>query len=149
MNCEILNIVNQYFNVFVDKYGFYPISQKNENSDCSIEYACKTFVISLETYRHEVYAALYRTCDSNNRISLFNLIAFLASPSSNVPEANFFFMELDVEQRYRKQLAHIASTLESYLPEITKYFSAEDYIKKKAEAQKFVMNKYPGLFKRH
>lgn len=148
MKTGITNIVTQSFRRLVDEYGF---CQQNEVCDAqnySVDYTSSIFAIRVEKYRHEFYTLLYKSGNADKEISLFNLLAYLLRTAINAPVADYFLNELDIEERYRKQLAYITTVIERYLAEITDFFNTGDYATKFADIEKFMIEKYPRLYKR-
>lgn len=140
--------IYSYFAKLVEKYGFKKENEQTDEQSYSIEYCSNIFVIKLEKYRREFYATLYKTGNKNNEINLFNLLSYLNQASLNVSEAEYFRNEKDIEESYRKQLNHISTTIYKNFDGINNFFSSGDYESKVAEIRKFMLNKYPELFKK-
>jgi hypothetical protein len=91
---------------------------------------------------------LHKPGNPDDQIDLFNLLAYLARPQQDVPNYEYFHEETNTEERYRKQLTHIATVLDQYFADINKFFSTGDYASKVTDVRDFMVKKYPELFKR-
>jgi hypothetical protein len=132
----------------VEKYGFIKLTELNEEGAYSIEYRSDAFVIKLEKYFREFYVTLYKTGYPDNGVNLFNLLNYLNKASSDVAKSRFFEEEKDLDERYKKQFNYIADTIDENFAEINDFFKSENHESEMAEIDKFMINKYPNLFKR-
>ncbi|MCB0490630.1 MAG: hypothetical protein KDC99_19310 [Cyclobacteriaceae bacterium] len=138
--------IEECFAKLVNRYGFRKGKELQSGESYSIEYSSERFVIKLEKYRHEIYVTMYKT-GSDKEINLFNLLSYMEQ-SRSVPQSEYFEQESNVEERYRKQLTHLSTAIYQNFVSIDNFFSGDDYESKAAEIDKFVMNKYPDLFKK-
>jgi hypothetical protein len=148
MEQNFLKYVYDCFAELVKKYGFSKENELNDGQSYSIEYRSNTFVIKLEKYRREFYATLYKTGNPDSEVNLFNLLHYLNQDSSNVPKSDYFVGEDDIEECYRKQLNHISATVYDNFTVINEFFSNRNFDSKFADIKKFILNKYPELFKK-
>lgn len=135
------------FNKLVEKYGFSKSAELNEEGVYSIEYSSDAFVIKLEKYRREFYVALYKTGYPDKGVDLFNLLNYLNQTSSDVPKYKYFEEEQDLDERYKKQFNYISDIIDDNFAVINDFFKSGDYELKMADIRKFMLNKYPNLFK--
>jgi hypothetical protein len=148
MKIELSEIVSDSFKPLTEKYGLYQRSEILDGPTYSIEYVFNNFIVRLEKYRVEIYATLYKEDNPDEQIDLFNLLAYLTRPQSNAPVGEYFHNETNNEERFRKQLTHIAMVIDQYFAEIDGFFRFGGYASKVADVREFVINKYPWLFKR-
>jgi hypothetical protein len=148
MTSKVRSIITVSFKTLVERHGFRPSEETDAGDTCTTKFISSSFVLTLEKYRHEFYATLSRPNDENRQISLFNLLAYLAQSSGGAPSAEYFADEKRIEERYRKQLAHIADAITRNLAAIERFFDSGDYQQKFADVEKFMMDKYPKLFRR-
>ncbi|MCY2929408.1 MAG: hypothetical protein NTV86_07915 [Planctomycetota bacterium] len=136
------------FTAIVEQWGFAPQNEIDDGPTYAIEYRSNVFVLKLEKYRREFYATVYKTGTVGPEVNLFNLLAYLSQSAQNVPVAQFYHEEEDLEECYRKQLDHIACVLCDNLAAVTRFCGAGDYASRVADVGVFMVNKYPELFKR-
>ena len=136
------------FSKLVEKYGFHKSTELIDEQSYSVEYRSNNFVIKLEKYRREFYVTLYKTGYSNKGVNLFNLLKFLKKASSDVPMSKYFKEEKDMEECYKKQLNYISNTIYDNFIAINDFFKSGNYESKLMDIEKFMLNKYPELFKR-
>lgn len=147
MTTSLREIISSSFGSLAEKHGLHQQKEVNDAQSYSLEYSSKYFTLKLEKYRDEFYATLYKQGNSDKEIGLFNLLAYLAGPLLDCPAAEYFHNESNIEERYRKQLIHIATALDQHFTAISDFLEAEDYASKAAKVNEFMVNKYPELFK--
>jgi hypothetical protein len=148
MERKTLEYLYNSFTKLVEEYGFSKVTELNDEQNYSVEYCSTTFGIKLEKYRREFYATLYKSGNPDKEINLFNLLRYLNQDSSNVPEAEYFHRETNLEDCYRKQFDHISTTVYENFAAMNDFFRSENYESKVTDITKFMLNKYPELFKR-
>jgi hypothetical protein len=74
------------------------------------------------------------------------LLNYLNLPPSGVPESNYFKEEKDLDECYKKQLNFIANIIFENLTAINDFFEI-NYDSNMKELKKFILSKYPNLFK--
>ena len=148
MNSLVRRTINACFRTLVEKYGFRPFEEVNAGEAYAIKYVSSAFVVKLEKYRHEFYCTLCRPNDEDRQINLFNLLAYLTRSPEAPPSGEYFGNEENVQERYRKQLAHIAGSIESHFAAIERFFASDDYEYQFADVERFVTAKYPHLFRK-
>ena len=148
MNDKFVEYLYSSFTKLVERYGFSKLNELNDEQSYSIEYGSNTFVIKLEKYRREFYVALYKTGYPNNGVSLFNLLSYLNQTSLYVPMFKSFQEEKDLDECYKKQLNYISNTIYDNFAAINDFFKSGNYESKMADIDKFMLNKYPELFKK-
>jgi hypothetical protein len=148
MQKETLTFLYETFAWLVENYGFTKADEINEDRTYSIEYRSDVFIIQLETYRRDIYPTLYRTGDSDNAVSLFNLLSYLNQSSKDVPVFKGFEEEKDLNESYKKQLHYISAIIYDNFSTINRFFIEGDYKKKIEDIRVFMINKYPNLFKK-
>lgn len=148
MNNKIVKYLYSCFAKLVEKYGFSKSTEINEGQTYSIEYCSDAFVINIEKYFREFYVILYKTGYSTNKgVNLFNLLSYLDQTSSDVPTSNPFREEKVLEEGYKKQLNYISAIIDENFAAINDFFKNGEYESKMADIRKFMVNKYPKLFK--
>ncbi|GGA92042.1 hypothetical protein [Puia dinghuensis] len=148
MDQKFLKYLYDSFTKLVEKYGFIKSTELNEEGVYSIEYSSDTFVIKLEKYRREFYVALYKTGYPDKGVNLFNLLSYLNQTSSDVPESNYFKEEKDLDECYKKQFNYISDTIYQNFDAINDFFKSGNHELKMVDIRKFMLSKYPELFKR-
>jgi len=135
------------FSRLIDKYGFIKSAEVKEENVYSIEYYSDVFVIKLEKYFREFYVSLFKTGYPDNGVNLFNLLNYLNTASSDTAKSKFFEEEKDLDERYKMQFNYIVDTIDENFPAINDFFNSGDYKTKMGEIRKFMIKKYPNLFK--
>jgi hypothetical protein len=148
MKHKFQTYLHDSFAKLVEKYGFTKSTELNEKEAYSIEYRSDTFVINLVQYWREFYVSVYKIGYPNKAVNLFNLLKFLNQASSSVPESNYFREEKDLADCYKKQFNYISDIIDESFIELNDFFKTGDYDSKMAEIEKYMINKYPDLFKR-
>jgi hypothetical protein len=145
------NFLKHLYNCFaglIDRYGFSKENELNDGQSYSVEYSSNIFVIKFEKYRREFYATLYKTGHSDDEINLFNLLRYL---NRDFTEFEYFYGELhgenELEEYYRKQFNHISNTIYENFVVINDFFSSGNYESKFTDIRKFMLKKYPELFR--
>lgn len=137
------------FTKLIDEYGFSRVGEINDRQAYEIEFRSSVFVIRLEKYHREFYPILYKTDDPDNEIDLFNLLSFLNKDFTEFKyERREFHSNDALEEYYEKQCNRISTTLYKHFAVICQFFNSRDYQSKVAEMTKFMLDKYPELFKR-
>lgn len=137
-----------FFEKLVEIHGFKIKTQINEEQSYMIEFSSSDFVLKIEKYFREFYATLYKIDRPDNEVNLFNLLEYLRQGDTQIPKSEYFSKEKDIQEGYRKQLAHISSVIYENYRVINDFFSNEDYEIKLAEFEKYWKNKHPELYKK-
>lgn len=145
MKSNVLQYVHEYF----ERIGFKKQNELDDDQSYSVEYTSDVFVVKLEKYRREFYVTLYRTGHPDDEIGLFNLLQYLNKGVPEAFEANYFSDESNIDECYRKQLQYLSATVQENLTAISEFFRIGDYDLKIKAVQKFMMEKYPQLFKKN
>src|SRR5882724_5917465 len=148
MEYKFIKYLYDSFIKLVGKYGFSKLTELNEEGAYSIEYRSDTFVIKLEKYRREFYVALYKTGYPDNSVDLFNLLNYLNQASSDVPKFKSFEEEKDWDKCYKKQFNYIVDTIDDYFVVINNFFKNANIESEMEGIEKYMVKKYPNLFKR-
>lgn len=148
MDQEFLKYIHDCFAKLIEGHEFSKENEVNDGQSYSVEYHSNIFGIKLEKYRREFYATLYKTGNPDSEVNLFNLLHYLNKGSSNVPEAEYFRDENDIKECYRKQLKHISTTIYKNFSAINEFFVNRNLDSELVNIQKFILNRYPDLFKK-
>ena len=127
--------------------GFIKSMEWSEGRSYSIEYSSDCFVFKIDQYYREFYLSLYKPGKSGGTVDLYNLIDYLFQGSSVVVESKYFSEEETLNECYKKQFKYLADTVYSYYSAICDFFSAVDFESKMKDIDRFMINKYPNLFK--
>jgi hypothetical protein len=150
MEQKFVKYLYSSFAQLVERYGFVKQGEINEGKSYSIEYCSDIFTIKLEKYSREFYVTLYKTGSPDNGVNLFNLLDYLKS--SNFSNFKYFDGELQGEiqlgEYYKKQFNHLATTVQDNMVMINNFFNSENLESKLSDITKFMLDKYPALFKR-
>jgi hypothetical protein len=144
---QIIKNINLYFDKLVEEYGFRIKYKSDDNQNYTIEYSSEVFVIKLENYFKEFYVSVYKIENSQNEINLFNLLEYLLN-DNNAPKSNYYHEEKNMNECYRKQLKHISTIIYNNYELIDSFFKSKNYETNIANLEKYMLNKYPSLFKR-
>jgi len=148
MEYEFQKDLHSIFIKLIEKHGFIKSTELNAEGVYSIEYRSDIFVIRLEKYRREFYVALYKTGYPDNSVDLFNLLNYLNQASSDVPKFKSFEEEKDWDKCYKKQFNYIVDTIDDYFVVINNFFKNANIESEMEGIEKYMVKKYPNLFKR-
>jgi hypothetical protein len=148
MEQNFIKYVYEFFKRLVEIYGFKIKAELNEGQSYMIEYSSGGLVLKIEKYFREFYATLYKINKPDSEINLFNLLEYLKQNDTRIPKSEYFRKEKDIEECYRKQLAHISSVIYENYNLINDFFGSDDYEIKMAEFEKYWKNKHPELYKK-
>jgi len=143
-----IKYINTFFNSLIDVFGFTVKDEFDDGQSYLIEYSSKTFVIKIEKYFREFYAALYRLDDSQEEINLLNLLDYLNQDNEIKLVSESFHQEKNIEECYKKQLNQISTLIYDNFPAINDFFKSDDYKSKVISLKNYIINKHPELFKR-
>lgn len=148
MEQSFIKFIYEFFKRLIEAYGFKIKTELNEDQSYLIEYSSKDFVIKIEKYFREFYASLYKLNKPDFEINLFNLLEYLKQGDSNIPKSEYFRKEKDIEECYKKQLAHVSSVIYDNYNLINDFFSDDHYEINVIEFEKFWKNKHPEFYKK-
>lgn len=148
MSQNFQKYIYESFAKLVEQYGFRKENELNDDQSYSIEYCSNTFVLKLEKYRRDFYATVYKTGYQDKEINLFNLLIYLNQNTKNIPQFDYFQEGINIEEYYREQFSYISTTLYKNFEEINDFFSSGDYESKFNDINKFMIDRYPNLFKK-
>ncbi|RZA02201.1 MAG: hypothetical protein EOP47_07895 [Sphingobacteriaceae bacterium] len=146
MNAEVLNHIHKSFEVLTTKYGLTMFNEIN-NDGYLLEYGSNDFVIEIEKYYRELYAAVYKKDISKDGIALFNLLGYLKQDSLDKPESNFFREEKNLDECYKKQISHIVTALLENYSIIKDFYENDSYELKIDAFSKYWRTKHPEFYK--
>jgi hypothetical protein len=146
MEQSFIKFIYEFFNRLIAAYGFKIKVDLNEDQSYLIEYSSKDFVVKIEKYFREFYVSLYKLSNPNYEINLFNLLEYLKQGASNIPKSEYFRKEKDIEECYKKQLAHISSVIYDNYDLIDDFFSDEQYEINVIEFENFWKKKHPEFY---
>ena len=146
MKQNFIKYICDFFKKLIEIYGFYLKAELNEGESYLIEYGSSRFVIKIEKYFREFYVTLYKINKTDSEINLFNLLAYLKKESVKIPSSEYFSKEKDIEECYRKQLAHISSVIYDNINLIDDFFKEDKYELNVIEFEKFWKNKHPEFY---
>lgn len=148
MNQEVIKYLLKSFAWLEEKYEFCITNEVNEDQTYWIEYHSAHFIIKIEKYRREFYVTLYKTTDVTKATNLFNLLSYLNQSSENIPTANYFTNEKDLNECYKKQLGYLSTIIYNNFNSISIFFDDKGFDSRLEDLGEFILNKYPTLFKR-
>lgn len=148
MKPNYLKYINEYFNLFIKTYGFVKQNEINDGDSYSVEFCCKTFIIKIEKYHREFYLYLCKSGYPEDEINIINLLNYMSKANSKVQKSTYFTDEKDVDECYRKQLKYLSDLVAENLLRIESFFRDEDYKSNFIDLNKYMIQEYPGLFKR-
>jgi hypothetical protein len=146
MEQSFINYIYEFFKRLIEVYGFKLKTELKEGQSYMIEYSSVSFVIKIEKYFREFYATIYKTNKSNSEINLFNLMEYLKQDNLEIPSSEYFRKEKDIEECYRKQLAHISNIIYLNLDLIADFFNETKYELNVIEFEKYWKSKHPELY---
>lgn len=147
MEQNFIIYVYQYFKNLIELYGFHIIKEFKDEQSYLIEYSSDDFVIKIEKYYREFYPTIYKIGKPNSEINFFNLLEYLKKGNVEIPVSNYFHKEKDIEECYKKQLAHISSVIIENLDLIFNFFNKDKYETNVLEFEKYWKSKHPELYK--
>jgi hypothetical protein len=127
MEQKYIKSIYSYFERLLNLYSFEVTSEINEDQSYLIEFSSTDYTIKIEKYFREFYLTLYRNDDSENEISMFNLIEFLHQDDLNTPKFKSFGGARDMEECFIKQFEHLSTVFFNYHSEINGFFSNANY----------------------
>lgn len=136
----------EFFKKLIEIYGFHIKKELNEGLSYMVEYSSRIFVIRIEKYFREFYATLYKINKPDNEINLFNLLEYLKQNDAQIPQSEYFRKEKDIEECYRKQLAHISSVIYDNYDLIKDFFCENNYELRVTEFERYWKNKHPEFY---
>lgn len=149
MSINFRELAKEYLgNDLIESYGFRELKKIEDDLSEFAEYSSEHFVVKLVTYRREIYVTLYKAGNPDEEINLFNLLNYLNQKNSTTVESEYFPSETNLEECYRKQLKHIAYTVESHFKEIYDFFTCENIELEYSALEKYMLMTYPNLFSR-
>lgn len=148
MEQSFIKYIYDFLKNLIEIYGFSIKDELNDGQSYFIEYSSETIVIKLEKYRREFYVTLYKLNNPDKEINLFNLLDYVNQTKSNAPKAEYFRNEKDIEECYKKQLNYISNLIYDNYDAINDFFTIDNYESKVADLEKFIMKKYPDLFRK-
>lgn len=146
MEQSFIKYIYELFKRLIEVYGFKIKTELKEEQSYMIEYSSGGFVIKIEKYFREFYATLYKINKPDSEINLFNLLEYLKQGSLEIPSSEYFRKEKDIEECYRKQLAHISSVIYENFDLIAVFFNEDKYELNVIEFEKFWKNKHPEFY---
>lgn len=147
MKEEVLIYIDNCFESIVEGYNFKKVIKINDERDFLMEFHSKGFNIILESYRRELYCNLSKENDSELKIQIFNLLEYLNINSDNIPNANYFKDERNIELCYKKQIKYLSDIIYDNYAIIYNFFNQDKLEVRFNEIRVFMINKYPHLFK--
>lgn len=148
MEQSFIKYIYEFFKRLIEIYGFQIKTEINDGQSYMIEYSSGGFVLKIEKYFREFYATLYKINKPESEINLFNLLEYLKHGDTQVSKSEYFRKEKDIEECYRKQLAHISYVIYDNYYLINDFFSSDDYEIKRNEFEKYWKNKHPEFYKK-
>jgi hypothetical protein len=148
MKSNFAKYVSQYFDEFIKNNLFIKQYELDDGQSYIVEFSTDLFVVKIEKYRKEFYVTLYKIGYSDEEINLFNLIQYLNKDASKDYKPKYFSKESNADECYRKQLQYISNQIYENYSEIRKFFSSENYEFKFNDVKRFMIEKYPDLFKK-
>ncbi len=148
MEKSFIKYIYEFFKQLIEVYGFKIKTELNEEQSYMIEYSSGDIVIKIEKYFREFYITLYKINKPDSEINLFNLLEFLKQSDSQVPKSEYFRKEKDLEECYRKQLAHVSSAVYDNYDLIMVFFDKKNYELNMMEFEKYWKNKHPEFYKK-
>jgi hypothetical protein len=148
MKPTVSQLVNSCFHALVEKHGLRQIEEMETNEAYSTKFVTTNFVVKLEKYRTDIYATLLKSVEARREMDLFNLVDYLRSSSVTeiVPDYGIRD-EGGISEGYRKHLGKISSALMRNFTAIDGFFAAEDFERSAQSVDKFMIDKYPDLFR--
>lgn len=146
MEQSFIKYIYEFFKRLVEVYGFKTKSELKEEQSYMIEYSSGCFVIKIEKYFREFYSTLYKINKPNSEINLFNLMEYLKQGSAETPSSDYFRKEKDIEECYRKQLAHISTVIYENFDLLTDFFNDAKYELNVIEFEKYWKSKHPEFY---
>ncbi|GAA4314329.1 hypothetical protein [Compostibacter hankyongensis] len=132
------------FKRLIEVYGFQIKTELNEGQYYMIEYSSDNFIIKIEKYFREFYSTLYKIDKPDSEINLFNLLEYLKQGNAQVPKSEYFRKEKNIEECYKKQLAHISAVIyDNY-----DFFHKKNYELKMMEFEKYWRKEHPEFYKK-
>lgn len=147
MEQKFIKYINEFSQNLID-IGFSIKTELNEEQSYMIEYSSGDFMIKIEKYYREFYATLYKTNKPDSEINLFNLLDYLKQSDKQVPKSEYFRNEKNIEECYRKQLAHISSVIYDNYELINDFFAEDNYELNMMRFEKYWRNKHPEFYKK-
>ncbi|HET9058204.1 MAG TPA: hypothetical protein VFN30_15270 [Chitinophagaceae bacterium] len=149
MKPSFVKYIYEYFEKLIERFGLKKQNEQGDGQSYSVEYSSDIFVVRLEKYRREFYATLYKIGHSDDEINLFNLLQYLNKDATpKAPEAKYFPEESNIDECYRKQLRYITDVVCENFTELNDFFREGNYESKVKDIKRFMMEKYPELYKR-
>lgn len=148
MEQSFIKYIYEFFKRLIEVYGFKIKTELNEGQSYMIEYSSGDFVIKIEKYFREFYATLYKINKLDSEINLFNLLEYLKQGNTQVPKSEYFRKEKNIEECYRKQLAHISSVIYENYGLINDFFNEENYESNVMGFEKYWKSKHPEFYKK-
>lgn len=146
MEQSFIKYIYEFFKRLIEIYGFKIKTELNDGQSYMIEYSTGGFVIKIEKYFHEFYATLYKINMPDSEINLFNLLDYLKQGSKEIPSSEYFRKDKDIEECYKKQLAHISTVINENFDLIDDFFNEGRYELNIIEFEKYWKSKYPELY---
>jgi hypothetical protein len=150
MEQKFVKYLHDFFKIIIELYGFKIKEEINDGRYYMIEYSSKNFVIKIEKYFREFYLTLYKNDFLKQEINIFNLLDYL---NRDFLPFEYFYEEFsdknELEKYYIKQFNYLSKVVVDNFTTISNFFRSKDYELKIADLEKFMINKYPELFKRN
>lgn len=141
MDNEVIEYIDNSFKWLFEMHNFKRAIKINEGKSFLIELRSKEFVVVLESYRREIYCTLSKINGADSKINLFNLLDYFKKDNNNTAITNYF------NQSYKKQIEYLSDVIHDNFADISNFFNQDKLEIRFAEIRKFIINKYPDLFK--
>lgn len=147
MNDETLNYFYECFNFLVKDYGFVKARLINGGNDFLVDFSSANFTVRIEQYWQEFYISVYKDDEHDGRADLYNLLDYVNPSSKENPTFKSFDGEKNLDERFKMQFRYMAEVLSHNFDTVNDFFVTGNYKAKMADMTKFMINKYPHLFK--
>lgn len=111
MGHTYIEYIHEFFIRLTESFGFQIKTELDEEQSFMIEYSSEIYIIKIEKYLREFYVTLYKIDKPDIEINLFNLLEYLKQGEKQIPKSDYFRLEKDINECYRKQLLHLSSVL--------------------------------------
>jgi hypothetical protein len=146
MEQTFIKYIYTFFRKLIETYKFKIRTELNEGDFYMIEYSSDNFVIKIEKYFREFYVTFHKTNSPNSEINLFNLLDYLKNGDEQIVKSEYFHNEKEVNECYKKQFAHLSSTIYNNYELISDFFSEEKHELNMIKFEKYWKSKYPNFY---
>lgn len=146
MDTKVKQFLHETFSELETKYGYTVAEEYDNNSTYFIDYQSCMLTLELTAYHHEFSATLLKK-DIEQGVALFNLLDYLGCDISWRGISHFPKEGTDLNERYKAQLIYLADIIHKNIDLINEFFSRTDIKEQFSEMTRFVVKKYPNLFK--